>query len=205
MTMRSIAVLSAVALVIAAPLNTRAQVDPGIHKLCVEAKDYAGCVRAMKGDTSPNEARVINSKGADVAEGNKCPAGFAYLGAGNCQEVQCEYTSSTAVRSLGHDSLIAGLKDNKGKDIWGCKHNFWVGAGRLRLTGAIVRSTMDPNCPPGEPRPGFNNTCQTEGKLATEGEPGWKDAINKQEKVNRGDQTVNSQPCSPRNALLAEC
>ena len=30
-----------------------AEVDPKIHKLCIEAKDYAGCVRAMKGDTSP--------------------------------------------------------------------------------------------------------------------------------------------------------
>ena len=30
-----------------------AEVDPKIHKLCVEAKDYAGCVRAMKGDTTP--------------------------------------------------------------------------------------------------------------------------------------------------------
>ena len=26
-------------------------VDPEIHKLCVEAKDYAGCVKAMKGET----------------------------------------------------------------------------------------------------------------------------------------------------------
>ena len=25
-------------------------VDPKIHKLCVEARDYLGCVKAMKGD-----------------------------------------------------------------------------------------------------------------------------------------------------------
>ena len=29
-----------------------AEVDPSIHKLCIEAKDYAGCVRVMKGDTT---------------------------------------------------------------------------------------------------------------------------------------------------------
>ena len=65
-------------------------VDPSIHKLCVEAKDYAGCVRSMKGDTS---VRVINSQGADVAEGNQCPSGYAYVGGGNCQEVKCIYNS----------------------------------------------------------------------------------------------------------------
>ena len=28
-----------------------AEVDPKIHKLCVEAKDYVGCVKAMKGES----------------------------------------------------------------------------------------------------------------------------------------------------------
>ena len=63
-----------------------AEVDPKIHKLCIEAKDYAGCVRAMKGETMPT-SRVINSQGADMAEGNQCPQGYAYLGGGNCREV----------------------------------------------------------------------------------------------------------------------
>ena len=53
-----------------------AEVDPKIHKLCIEAKDYAGCVRAMKGETMPT-SRQINSQGADIVEGNQCPAGFA--------------------------------------------------------------------------------------------------------------------------------
>lgn len=109
---------AALALICTAPIaleGVKAQgVDPKIHKLCVEAKDYAGCVRSMKGETTPT-SRVINSQGADLAEGNKCPAGFAYLGGGNCQEVKCQYHSSSITRSMGHDSLIAGLKDDKGK------------------------------------------------------------------------------------------
>ena len=64
-----------------------AEVDLKTHELCIEAKDYAGCVRAMKGDTSSSTSRVITSQGADVAEGNQCTAGYAYIGGGNCQSV----------------------------------------------------------------------------------------------------------------------
>ena len=140
-------------------LPALAEVDSKIHKLCIEAKDYAGCVRAMKGETMPT-SRQINSQGADIAEGNSCPAGFAYIGGGNCQEVKCSYNSS-GFNPLGHDSLIAGLKDNKGKDVWGCKYNVWAGAGVLRLTGGILRTTQNDDCPPGEPTKGFTSTCQT--------------------------------------------
>ena len=136
-------------------------VDPSIHKLCVEAKDYAGCVRSMKGDTS---IRVINSQGADVAEGNQCPAGSAYMGGGNCQQVQCEYTTAGAIRALGHDQLIAGKKDKNGKDVWGCPFKMFLGRGRMRLSGAVLRTTNTPNCPMGQPKLGFNNTCQTASK-----------------------------------------
>ena len=136
-------------------------VDPSIHKLCIEAKDYAGCVRSMKGDTS---VRVINSQGADVAEGNQCPAGSAYMGGGNCQQVQCQYTTAGAIRALGHDQLIAGRKDKNGKDVWGCSYKMFLGRGRLRLTGAVLRTTNNSNCPSGEPQLGFNNTCQSATK-----------------------------------------
>lgn len=145
------------------PVMAQVQVDPSIHKLCIEAKDYAGCVRTMKGESLP-ASRVINSQGADISEGNQCPKGAAYVGGGNCQQVECEYTSSTAVRSLGHDQLIAGLKDNKGKDVWSCPYKFLMGAGRLRLSGAVLRTTVNTNCPLVEPQPGFNSSCQTADK-----------------------------------------
>lgn len=128
-------------------------VDPKIHKLCIEAKDYAGCVRAMNGDTSA-PVRQVNSQGADIAEGNQCPAGFAYIGGGNCQQVFCHYPST----DLGHDPIVAG------KPGWGCKYNWLRGAGEMRL-GAVGRASMNPNCPPGEPPIGYNSTCDV-GKSA---------------------------------------
>ena len=148
------------------------EVDPKIHKLCVEAKDYAGCARAMTGDTTN---RVINSQGADIAEGNQCTTGYAYTGGGNCQNVKCEYPAGP----LGHDQTIAGLKDTKGKDVWGCKYDPWIyGAGGLRLNGAVTRATINKNCPLGEPKIGFNNTCQTAGN-------DWLNPVAVANKINR--------------------
>jgi hypothetical protein len=139
-----------------------AQVDQKIHKLGIEAKDYEGCVRAMKGSTQP-VSRQITSQGADIAEGSQCTADFAYIGGENCQDVRCEYNSS-GFNALGHDGLIAGKKDNAGNDVWGCTFSFWQGTGVLRLTGSITRTINNKDCPPGEPRLGYNNTCQTASK-----------------------------------------
>ena len=131
-----------------------AEVDPKIHKLCLEAKDYAGCVRAMKGDTSPSTTTtIIERKGADLADGNQCPAGFAYIGGGNCMGVICYYDGPS---SHGHDPRVAGIP------VWKpCKYQFWSGAGVgvLRLEGD-KRASINPNCPPGEPQIGYNSTCQ---------------------------------------------
>lgn len=33
---------------LALPAPVLAEVDPKVHKLCIEAKDYQGCVRAME-------------------------------------------------------------------------------------------------------------------------------------------------------------
>lgn len=142
-----------VPLLLAVSLPAFAEVDPKIHKLCIEAKDYAGCVRAMKSDTMPS-TRVINSQGADIAEGNQCPSGWAYVGGGNCQQVKCEYDKVNGLGfSEGHDQRVAG------KANWKCKGSFWYGAGVMRLEGNS-RATINPECPPGEPQIGYNSTCQ---------------------------------------------
>ena len=136
-----------------AALPVAAEVDPKIHKLCIEAKDYSGCVRSMKGETMPS-TRVINSQGADIAEGNQCPSGWAYVGGGNCQQVKCEYDKVNGLGfSEGHDQRVAG------KANWKCKGSFWYGAGVMRLEGNS-RATINPECPPGEPHIGYNSTCQ---------------------------------------------
>ena len=152
----------------AGPVLAQGQVDPAIHKLCIEAKDYAGCVRAMKGEAEPSR-RVINSQGADIAEGNQCPSGWAYVGGGNCQQVKCVYDNINGLGfSEGHDQRVAGKAD------WGCKGSFWYGAGVMRLEGN-ARASINTNCPPGEPEIGYNSTCQTAPR-------GWKTPSQKAER-----------------------
>jgi len=129
------------------------QVDPKIHKLCLEAKDYAGCVRAMNGDTS-STTRQINSQGADIAEGNQCPSGWAYVGGGNCMEVKCIYPKYLGQGERGHDQRIAGKN-------WSCGGVGWfTWPGVLRLEGN-ARASINPDCPKGEPEIGYNSTCQS--------------------------------------------
>ena len=131
-----------------------AEVDPKIHKLCIEAKDYLDCVRAMKGETTPT-SRIINSQGADIAEGNQCPAGFAYVGGGNCMEVKCKYSASGIGFDTGHDPRVAG------KSYWGCEHSYWNGAGVMYLEGN-ARVSINNECPAGEPEIGYNSICDTD-------------------------------------------
>ncbi len=129
-----------VVLLASLPANSQA-VDPKIHKLCSEAKDYAGCVKAMTGEASAPQ-RVITQQGADIAEGNQCPSSFAYIGGGNCQQVTCSYSASGMGSGLGHDPIVAG------KPGWKCGWSWINGAGELRL-GALGRATNNPSFPPG--------------------------------------------------------
>mgnify|MGYP001809562301 CR=1 FL=1 len=133
--------------------NLYAQVPKDIHTLCLPAKDYAGCVKAQQGIPS-EPARAVMDQGAGLASGNACPSGYAYVGMGNCQFVTCIYPST----DLGNDQIVAG------KSTWRCKYHWLQGAGELRLGGATLRAGNNPDCPPGEPMIGWNNTCETSGK-----------------------------------------
>jgi hypothetical protein len=151
---KHLAISIATASIAIGAIPTLAEVDPKIHKLCVEAKDYAGCVRAMRGDTTTTTIREIRSQGADIAEGNQCPAGFAYVGGGNCMEVKCVYNTATGLGfDTGHDPRVAGKSD------WKCKYSFWYGAGVMQLQGN-ARASINAECPSGEPEVGYNSTCQ---------------------------------------------
>ena len=60
-----------------------AEVDAKTHKLCLEAKDYLGCVKVMKGETSSETViRQVQQQGASVTEGNSCPEQHVYSGGG---------------------------------------------------------------------------------------------------------------------------
>ena len=157
--------IATISVLLFSSIPAAAEVDPKIHKLCIEAKDYAGCVRSMR-ESAESKNRQGISQSSDITVNNSCKAGFAYIGEGYCQKVDCAYGSGGVFNRIGHDTLLAGLKDNKGNDVWSCKYKVLAGAGALKLTGGLHKTTQDNSCPPGEPQRGFNSTCQT----ATKGE-----------------------------------
>ncbi len=134
---------------IAFALPAVANVDPKIAEFCLKAQDFQGCVKSMSGDSSGTTTtiRQIQQKGADLAEGNQCPEGFAYIGSGNCQQVQCKGGSG-----LGHDYRLAGKE-------WSFKRVLGMFGGELGLKWQIVRASVNSGCPKREPRIGYTSSC----------------------------------------------
>ncbi len=129
----------------------QARVDPEVHKLCKDVKDYFGCVKAMTG------------KGGEIKQviGNECPTGYAYTGQGNCREVRCVDRSLSTV---GNDQIIGGKK-------WRCRNS--IGSSwSLALGGNRKDIGTNPKCPSGEPEIGWTSTCE-----APYEEPPKKDRI----------------------------
>ena len=136
----------------ALPVSAAGEVAAEIHELCIKAADYRGCVEAQKGATE--------------YVGNKCLDGYAYTGNGNCQKVDCLYTWWGRVESIDrqHDSLVAG------KSTWKCPTKMsWgiIRTGVMQL-GAVSPITSSEECPPVEPKIGWNSSCE-------HAKPGWKE------------------------------
>ena len=133
---------------LALPTAVNANVDPEVHKLCLPAADYAGCVKTMTGNLNQN--RVIMDQGVSLSEGNACPEGYAYKGGGTCQIVEC-YGSGLFLTIGGANDPI--LKKYGWRDS--CPRAYPL----VTYGDATTRAFNDPNCPSKEPGVGFNSTC----------------------------------------------
>ena len=74
--------------VLALPTAVNANVDPEVHKLCLPAADYLGCIKAMTTKSTDIPSMRMIDAGVELS-GNKCPEGMLYLGGGICREVGC--------------------------------------------------------------------------------------------------------------------
>ena len=132
---------------LAASLPAFAEVDPKIHKLCIEAKDYSGCVRSMKGETSTETTvNQIQRQGANLTEGNMCPAQHLSSGGGYCQRVICV---KRGIYGRGHAEGLGG----KGNTCKGGAELTWDN------NHQPMRASLDKRCPPGDLDIGFQSTC----------------------------------------------
>lgn len=132
-----------------------AEVEPKIHKLCVEAKDYAGCVRAMKGDTTPVGTQRLRI-GLQDELGNSCPAGYAYSGSGQCRSIKCI--------PLGIFGKNEPQLSGKGHSCVGRNIEYGILGGRatMKWGNQYMKAIIDPNCPNIEPKMGSRNSCGLE-------------------------------------------
>ena len=69
-----------------------ANVDPKIAEFCLKAQDFQGCVNSLSGkkpEAPATTIRQVQQQGANLSEGNSCPAQHVYSGGGYCQRVIC--------------------------------------------------------------------------------------------------------------------
>ena len=126
-----------------------AEVDAKTHKLCLEAKDYLGCVKVMKGETSSETViRQVQQQGASVIEGNSCPEQHVYSGGGYCQRVICV---KRGLYGRGHGENLGGKASacRGGAELtWDNNHQ-------------PIRASFDPKCPPSSYfEVGYQTTCK---------------------------------------------
>ena len=124
-------------------------VPDAIHKKCIEARDYSGCVQSFQGSRQENAPKTqINIDGGVQASGNSCPGGHAYSGGGYCRNVVCK-------NPLNHRKE---LKENG----WKCDRflGMLIG-GALDWGDSYIRATINPNCPNREPNIGANDSCKS--------------------------------------------
>ena len=114
--------------------------------MCIEAKDYLGCIKAMTGDVNDAERNVSVDLDKIRTTGNSCPDGFAYKGAGYCQEITC-------LSGGKHDPRLAG-KGHK------CISRPVFGRLTMQFMGSTLRATTTERCPAFEPEIGRTNSCQ---------------------------------------------
>jgi len=138
-----------IAALVATTTPVLAQVDPKIHKLCIEAKDYQGCVKAMTSspsekNNSTNTVRIV--EGERELTGNSCPVDMAYAGSGWCSEIVC------ISRSSGHSPGLGGKN-------WSCPRVFGMGYA-MSWGNSKVKATYDPSCPKEPPEIGWRSSCE---------------------------------------------
>ena len=124
-----------------------ANVDPKIAEFCLKAQDFQGCVNSMSGkkpEATDTTIRQVQQQGANLSEGNYCPAQHIYSGGGYCQRVKC---FSGGLFGKGHSEDLAG----KGMS---CPNGQ-----ELRWSGDLVRASFNKKCPPYEPEVGYTSSC----------------------------------------------
>ncbi len=147
--MRRLVILATIALATSSCARNPAQgsVDSKTHKMCLQAKDYMGCVKAQTTQSSDIPSNRV-FQGKTQLTGNSCPSGTAYSGAGYCTRVVCRDRWTTE-------------PDLRNKQNWKCDFPFF----KVQWGAATLKATYDRKCPNREPIIGTQSSCTTQADL----------------------------------------
>ena len=85
------------------PMAASPIVDPKVHKICLTAADYMGCVKAQLGLSTPNE--IITNTETSTSRGNECPSGYDFMGNGYCKAVNFCRKNSLGYRKIHYPNF----------------------------------------------------------------------------------------------------
>ncbi len=140
------------------PFSVKAEVDPKVHKLCLPAADYAGCIKAQTTkSTDIPSLRVIQGK--TELSGNSCPIGFAYAGAGKCRKVELE--SGCLVMPADCIKVKLGKNIIEPIALWmsGMAEKPKPNPFTYTYLGEVTNAIYDSKCPDKEPFLYTNSSC----------------------------------------------
>ena len=137
-------------------------VDAVVHKKCLKASDYKGCIEvlsgAIKDQVKPGTQNIkLNIDTQVTADGNQCPSEFAYAGGGYCRRVICDFAG---LFGAGHHPDLAGKGMRCPKGIGQMRWGKW--------DEEKVRASNNPECPDIQLKKGFQNTCHQVGRTAAQ-------------------------------------
>jgi tetratricopeptide (TPR) repeat protein len=151
--MRRLIATTAAAAAVLFAVPAMAQVSPEAHEKCLKAEDYKGCIEILgaviKNQINPSTQNIkLNIDTQVVADGNQCPAEFAYAGAGYCRRILCVYGG---LFGIGHHPDLAGkgvaCHKGRGEMRWG------------EWDKEKVRASVNPTCPNIPLEVGYQSTC----------------------------------------------
>ena len=128
--------------VLALPTAVNANVDPEVHKLCLPAADYLGCIKAMTTKSTDIPSMRMIDGGVELS-GNKCPEGMLYFGGGICREIGC------LLRGRPHSWKDIAIESAGYRCGWSVGYHYQIAA----------RAVIDNNCPNKEPYLFTSSSC----------------------------------------------
>ncbi len=129
----------------------QARVDPEVHKLCKDVKDYLGCVQAQTGEVKSKSSESI---------ANTCPPRYAYDGNGFCRRFACRPLNPWRLKepvNLRRKHACSGFI------AWPDPLEISLIEGRR-----YERAFHNPLCPNREPGLGWGSTCDEDRGLLPE-------------------------------------